>query len=66
MAKTRPNYQNMQSELDEIMIALQQPELDVDQAIEYYQRGLELIAELEDYLENAENKVKEIKAKFNS
>lgn len=62
----KPTYEALQAELDKIMIALQQPDLDVDQAVKHYQRGLELVTALEDYLEKAENRVKEIKAKFSA
>lgn len=60
----KPNYEALKSELDEVMIALQHTELDVDEALKNYQRGLELVRELEAYLETAENSVKELKAKF--
>jgi exodeoxyribonuclease VII small subunit len=58
------NYQELKSELDEIMLSLQQEDLDVDKALEHYQRGLEIVQQLEAYLKDAENKIVEIKAKF--
>lgn len=66
MTKTtgKPNYESLKAELDEVLIALQQEDLDVDKALEHYQRGLELVQDLEIYLATAENKVKELKAKF--
>jgi exodeoxyribonuclease VII small subunit len=63
-SKKEVNYQELKSELDEIMLALQQEDLDVDKALEHYQRGLELVQQLETYLRDAENKIVEIKAKF--
>ena len=60
------NYQELQAELDAIMLELQREDLDVDQALKHYQRGLELVQELEAYLKTAENKVKELKATFTS
>lgn len=63
MAK-KADYQALKTELDEIMLALQQENLDVDQALKYYERGLELVKSLESYLKTAENRVHELKAKF--
>ena len=59
----KPNYQTMKTELDDIMAKLQDDSLDVDAALKYYQRGLELVQKLEQYLKEAENKLTELKAK---
>ncbi len=59
------NYKTLQTELDTVMIELQREDLDVDTALKHYQRGLELINQIEQYLKSAENKVVELKAKFN-
>ena len=64
MPKPTASYESLQTELDAVMAALQQEDLDVDKALEYYKRGLELVKELEQYLKTAENSVKELKAKF--
>lgn len=65
MAKAdKPSYQVLASELDDILAELQQSDLDVDVAVKKYERGLELIKELEKYLGEAENRVSELKAKF--
>lgn len=65
MAKSdKPGYQALTSELDDILIELQQTDLDVDVAVKKYERGLEVIKELEKYLGEAENRVSELKAKF--
>jgi exodeoxyribonuclease VII small subunit len=66
MTKAKPpvNYETLKNELDDIMLELQREDLDVDKALEYYQRGLELVQALESYLKTAENTVKELKAKF--
>jgi exodeoxyribonuclease VII small subunit len=61
---TEPNYQQLREELDSVMAELQHEDLDVDKALEYYQRGLELIQKLEKHLSGAENKIQEIKGKF--
>ena len=64
MPKTDKSYQQLKAELDEVMMTLQQEDLDVDKAIELYQKGLELVQKSEEYLKTAENKVTELKAKF--
>lgn len=60
----KPGYQTLADELDDILVELQQADLDVDVAVKKYERGLELIKELESYLAAAENRVSELKAKF--
>ena len=57
-----PTYDTLKTELDTIMVELQREDLDVDRAIEYYRRGLELAGQLERYLATAENTITELKA----
>lgn len=65
MAKAdRLSYQVLAGELDDILVELQQADLDVDEAVKKYERGLTLIKELETYLGEAENRVSKLKAKF--
>lgn len=64
MASKQINYQKLQVELDEIMHKLQREDIDVDEALKYYERGLTIVKQLEEYLSGAENRVREIKAKF--
>ena len=58
-----PTYEALKTELDTILAELQREDLDVDTALKHYQRGLELVRQLEKYLAKAENKVTELKAK---
>ena len=58
------NYQELQAELDTILDELNLEDVDVDSAVKKYQRGLEIIKDLESHLKDAENTVKELKAKF--
>jgi exodeoxyribonuclease VII small subunit len=60
------DYKSLQTELDEILDNLQNDDIDVDEALKSYERGLIIIKDLEKYLSNAENTVKELKAKFNT
>ncbi|MDL2363360.1 MAG: exodeoxyribonuclease VII small subunit [Patescibacteria group bacterium] len=64
MAKSQPTYEQLNTELEKIVSELQQDTVDIDTAIEHYQRGLQLVKELEVYLENATNNVQELKAAF--
>lgn len=59
----KPDYEKLRDELDTILSELQ-GDLDIDQALKHYGRGLELIKKLEEYLESAENTVRELKARF--
>lgn len=63
MAK-KQSYQALSAELNDILLELQQEELDVDRAVECYERGLMLVKELEAYLNQAENQVKKLKTRF--
>jgi exodeoxyribonuclease VII small subunit len=64
MTQKKLDYQTLSNELDSILVALQQGELDVDVATKQYERGLELIKLLETYLKDAENTVTKLKAQF--
>jgi len=63
-SKDLPDYQSLSAELDAVMLELQREDLDVDTALKHYQRGLELVQQLEKYLATAENKVRQLKAQF--
>jgi len=66
MTAKQINYQKLQTELDEIMGRLQSEDIDVDEALKHYERGLVIVKELEEYLAGAENRVRELKTKFSS
>lgn len=66
MTKTVVDFASLNSELETILIELNREDLDVDQAIKHYERGLKLVAQLEQYLQSSENKITELKAKFNT
>jgi exodeoxyribonuclease VII small subunit len=63
---SKKNYQDLEAELQDILDWFESDSFDVDEAVKKYQRGLELIQELETYLSTAENTVRELKAKFNA
>lgn len=62
--KSYVSYEALNLELENIMAELQDESLDIDLALKHYQRGLELVKALEDYLKNSENKINELKAAF--
>jgi exodeoxyribonuclease VII small subunit len=59
------NYQALSAELATVLAKLQSAEVDVDEAVALYERGMAITGQLRDYLQSAENKVKKIKRKFN-
>lgn len=60
MAHTK-DYQALSLELDEVLAALQQSDIKVDEAVKLYERGLTLIGQLEKHLQQAENKIEQLK-----
>jgi exodeoxyribonuclease VII small subunit len=60
---TKPvDYVALSSELDTIVAKLQSSDLDVEEAVKAYTRGMEITQQLEKYLKQAENQVIKIKA----
>jgi len=62
--KKNVDYKTLQAELDGILERLQHGEPDIDEATEGYERGMQLITELEAYIKDAENKVTKLQAKL--
>lgn len=60
----KKTYKELQAELDEVLTALQSDDVDVDEAIELYEKGMKLANELETYLKTAQNKVTKLQATF--
>ena len=58
------DYKALRAELDGIMNNLEDDTLDVDEVTKHYQRGIEIVKELENYLKTAENKVTKVKAEL--
>lgn len=57
MAKDALDYKTMMAELSRLLADMQEDGVDVDVALAKYERGQELVRELERYLESAENKI---------
>lgn len=67
MAKESGNnatYQELNEQLDQVMLKLQDPNVAIDDAVHYYEQAMRLIHELEQRLDMAETKVREIRAQF--
>ena len=58
------SYRDLSLELEAILADLQRDDLDIDEALRGYERGLTIIKQLEHYLQTAENRVTELRAKF--
>lgn len=54
------DYRALSDELEQIVSALQQDDIDIDEAMQKYERGQELIKQLEKYLKTAENKIEKL------
>jgi exodeoxyribonuclease VII small subunit len=63
MTKTidQPSYRDLKADLDDVLMRLQSSELDIDEALELFQRGQELVKQLEKYLSQTENTIKKLK-----
>jgi exodeoxyribonuclease VII small subunit len=57
------NYKEMTAELAEIMEWFESGNIDIDEAMAKYQKAMELINKMENYLKTAENKVVKIASK---
>lgn len=63
MQTPQADYQTLNRQLDEVLAKLQAPDVQVDEAVQLYEAGLKLIAELEKHLKQAENKIEKLKLK---
>lgn len=61
-AKTKDDYQSLSQQLDQVMEAIQEPDVSVDKALAYYDQGMEIIEKLQTELAVAENRIKKIKS----
>lgn len=52
------DYQAKSAELEQVLADLQNPDIQIDEATKLHTAGLQLIAELETYLKQAENEVR--------
>jgi exodeoxyribonuclease VII small subunit len=62
MSKTAKTYQQLKVELEEVLAWFEQEDVDVDKALEKHDQAEKLIAELQKYLDETEQKIKKIKS----
>lgn len=56
------DYKTISQRLDEVLVALQSPDISIDEAIALHKEGNELIAQLDTYLKKAEITITKLKA----
>lgn len=66
MAKQKLKFKDAFARLEKIVSSLESEDVDLEDALLKYAEGLELVKLCKGRLEEAENKVKEIKARFAS
>jgi len=59
----KKTYATMSRDLEEILESLQNSSTDIDEAIKLHERGQKLIADMQTYLKQAENKVRKLTPK---
>jgi exodeoxyribonuclease VII small subunit len=65
-SKKPKTYQQMASELNDLIEWFESDSVNLDEAVGKYEQAMELLSQMEDFLKTAENKVKKISAKFDS
>ncbi len=64
MSKNNFDFTKAYKEIEEINEWFQKEEIDLEEALEKYERGMELIKKCRERLEKSKNKFKEIKDKY--
>lgn len=64
MTKESFDYQKLSAELDKILEDMQSTDIDIDDAVKKYEKGMQILAQLERQLKTAENKVKKVRSEF--
>jgi len=59
--KTELSYQAMNAQLEIVLARLQEPDIQVDEAVQLYEQGLALAAALEKHIQQAENTITTLK-----
>jgi len=59
--KAKPDYQTLSLELDAVLQRLQQSDISVDDAVKLYEKGLQLVGDLETYVSQAENRLEKLR-----
>lgn len=56
----KQSYKELQAELDEVLLSLQSDDIDIDEAMKLYKKGMKLTEQLKARLQEAENTVKNL------
>ncbi len=64
MSEEKFNFTKAYKEIEEINEWFQREDIDLDEALKKYERGMELIKKCKERLKQAENKFEEIKKKY--
>jgi len=64
MVKQKVNFAQSFAELEKIVAKFEQGEIDLDEALKEFERGLKLVQELKGRLKEVKNKVVVLKRKF--
>jgi exodeoxyribonuclease VII small subunit len=62
MTTSKTDYQSLSNELQNILSDLQAGELSIDEALKRFERGQAIVKDLQNYLDQAENKIKKFTA----
>lgn len=57
----KAGYQKMKSELEDIILAMESANIDIESATKAYERGMKLISNLEEHLKTAKNHISKVK-----
>lgn len=60
------SYQELSEQLEEVLAKLQQPDIQVDEALRLYEQGLKLARQCDAQLKLSENKIVKLKMQFES
>jgi exodeoxyribonuclease VII small subunit len=60
MATQETDYRKLNQELEQVLEQLESDQLDIEAAIKQYQRGMELVDQLQKHLKTAKNSVKKV------
>jgi len=64
MAEEKFNFTKAYQEIEEINKWFQKEDIDLDEALKKYKRGMELVKKCKERLQNTENTFEEIKQKY--
>ncbi len=61
MTHNKYSYATLKAELDSVLAWFEQDDINLDEAVEKYKKGAELLTQLEAQLKEAENTIKKVK-----